>query len=36
MEVKNVKEQHSGQMFIAGGALGIWEQTSIANSRTKH
>jgi hypothetical protein len=27
------KEQPSGPMFIADGALGIWEQTSTTNSR---
>jgi hypothetical protein len=36
MVEKNVREQHNCQMFIVGGALGIWEQTSIASSRTKH
>jgi hypothetical protein len=34
--VKKETEQPSGPMFIADGALGIWEQTSIANSRTSN
>jgi hypothetical protein len=29
-------EQPSGPMFVADGALGIWEQTSTANSRTSN
>jgi hypothetical protein len=36
MVAKNITKQHSGQMFIVGDALGIWEQTSIASSKTKH
>jgi hypothetical protein len=34
--VKSVTEQHNGQMCIAGGAWGIWEQTFIDSSRTKN
>jgi hypothetical protein len=34
--VKKETEQPSGPMFIENGALGIWEQTSTANSRTSN
>jgi hypothetical protein len=35
-EAKKETEQLNGPMFIADGALGIWEQTSTANSRTSN
>jgi hypothetical protein len=33
---KKETKEPSGPMFIADGALGIWEQTSTANSRTSN